>query len=55
MSAELTKPLIISMVGPLMNKIKSSVKYARKNTRFAETITSTVNLLAEQLIPFYCA
>ena len=55
MSAELTKPLIVSMVGPLMNKIKCAIKYARKNIKFGEVITPTIELLGEQLIPFYCA
>ena len=55
MSAELTKPLIVSMVGPLMNKIKCAIKYARKNIKFGDVITPTIELLGEQLIPFYCA
>jgi len=55
MSAELTKPLIVSIVGPLFNKIKCSIKYARKNIKFGDVIAPTIELLAEQLIPFYCA
>ena len=47
MSAELTKPLIVSIVGPLMNKIKCSIKYARKNVKFGEAIATTIDLLGE--------
>ncbi len=36
MSEELCKPLIISMVGLLANKIKLSMHYARKNKKLSE-------------------
>lgn len=35
MSEDLINPLIQSVVGPLANKIKSSVRYARKNVKLA--------------------
>ena len=54
MSAELTKPLIISMVGLLSNKVKLSMQYAHKNKKLAEQISSTVALLTEQLLPHFC-
>lgn len=55
MSSELTKPLIVSIVGPLVNKIKCSLKYARKNVRFGDVIAPAINLLGEQILPAYCA
>ena len=49
------KPLIISMVGPLMNKVKMSMLSAKKNQKLAEKLAGTVNAIAEQLLPHYLA
>ena len=46
-----TKPLIISVVGPLMNKVKLSMLSAKKNTKLALKLKPTIDLLAEQLLP----
>ena len=54
MSEELCKPLIISMVGLLANKVKLSMHYARKNKKLSESISSCINLLFEQLLPHFC-
>jgi len=50
-----TKPLIISVVGPLMNKVKMSMLGAKKNRQLAAKLQSTIDLLAEQLLPHYLA
>jgi hypothetical protein len=55
MSEEITKPLIVSMVGPLANKIKSSLKYAKKNRKLGENLAPAMDLLLEQLLPFNLA
>ena len=47
------KPLIISIVGPLMNKVKLSMLSAKKNTKLAEKLKPTIELLAEQLLPHF--
>lgn len=52
-SQELNMPLIMSMVGPIMNKVKFCMLNSRKNTKLAEKIAPTVNFLAEQLLPQY--
>ena len=46
--------LIMSMCGPLMNKIKSCMLYARKNKVLAQKLQSTIELLGEQLLPQFC-
>ena len=48
-----TKPLIISIVGPLMNKVKLSMLSAKKNTKLAAKLKPTIELLAEQLLPHF--
>ena len=48
-----SKALIISMVGPLMNKVKMSMLAARKNRLLATKLQSTVDVLGEQLLPHY--
>ena len=48
-----SKALIISMVGPLMNKIKMSMSAARKNVQLAQKLQSTIDMLGEQLLPHY--
>ena len=48
-----SKSLIISMVGPLMNKVKMSILGARKNCQLATKLASTIDMLGEQLLPFY--
>ena len=50
-----TRPLIISVVGPLMNKVKMSMASARKNKTLAGKLAGTINLVAEQLLPHYLA
>ena len=49
----LSKPLAVSMVGLLMNKVKLCMASARKNKNLVEKMATTVQLLSEQLIPFY--
>ena len=49
------KPLIISIVGPLMNKVKLSMLSAKKNTKLAAKLKPTIELLAEQLLPHFLA
>ena len=53
MSEKLSKPLIISMVGLLMNKVKLSMKCAKKNKLLAEKLDTTIQLLSEQLLPHF--
>ena len=48
-----SKSLIISMVGPLMNKVKMSILGARKNCCLAFKLSSTIDMLGEQLLPHY--
>jgi len=48
-----SKALIISMVGPLMNKVKMSMLAARKNRSLATKLQSTIDVLGEQLLPHY--
>ena len=48
-----SKALIISMVGPLMNKVKMSMLAARKNRQLATKLQSTIDVLGEQLLPHY--
>jgi hypothetical protein len=43
------------MCGLLMNKVKLCMAYANKNKKLSKEISSTINLLAEQLLPHYCA
>jgi len=54
-SSNLIKPLVISMVGPLMNKVKMSMQCAKKNQELAKKLSGTMNLLAEQLLPHFIA
>ena len=49
----LTAPLIISIMGPLMNKVKLSMLYAKKNRQLAAKLTGSINVLAEQILPHY--
>lgn len=51
--SNLTKPLVISIVGPLMNKVKMSMRSAKKNKQLADKLSGTINLLAEQLLPHW--
>ena len=50
-----TKPLIISIVGPLMNKVKLSVQSAKKNKELGKKLLPTIELISEQLLPHYLA
>ena len=47
MSQTLIQPLAISVVGCLMNKVKLSMKAARKNKLLAEKLETTIQLLSE--------
>lgn len=55
MSEDLINPLIQSVSGPLSNKIKSSIRYARKNVKLAQNLANTMDLLCEQLLPNHLA
>lgn len=52
-STNCIKPLVISIMGPLMNKVKMSIHSAKKNKKLAEKLAGTINLLSEQLLPHY--
>lgn len=54
-NADNCKPLIVSMCGMLMNKVKFCMRYANKNKKLAEALSSTIALIAEQLLPHFCA
>jgi len=43
------------MCGMLMNKVKLCMAYANKNKKLSKELSSSINLLAEQLLPHYCA
>jgi len=49
------KPLIVSMCGLLMNKVKFCMRYANKNKKLADALSNTIALIAEQLLPHFCA
>ena len=53
--ASATSPLIFSIVGALMNKVKLSMLGAKKNQQLARKLAGTMNLLAEQLLPHFLA
>ena len=53
--ASTTAPLIFSIVGALMNKVKLSMLSAKKNQQLARKLAGTMNLLAEQLLPHFLA
>ena len=53
MTENLTKPLIVSVVGLLMNKVKLSMQSAKKNKHLAEKLETTIQLLSEQLLPHF--
>lgn len=55
MTSDLTHPLILSVVAPLSNKIKSCVRYARKNVKLGAQLAATLDLLFEQLLPHFLA
>ena len=55
MSQTLIQPLAVSVVGCLMNKVKLSMKAARKNKLLAEKLETTIQLLSEQLLPHFVA
>lgn len=52
-----TAPMIVSICGPLINKIKMCFNYPRKNIDLANNrdIRNLVHLLGEQLLPQWCA
>ena len=41
------KPLMVSIMGPLMNKVKLCIVHPKKNKRLATKLRDTVNLLSE--------
>ncbi len=47
--------LIVSMSGPLVNKIKCCMLYALKNKNLGQALSTTICLLGEQLLPKYCS
>jgi hypothetical protein len=51
-----TSAMIVSICGPLMNKIKMSFQYPRKNIDLANNkyIKNLIYLLGEQLLPQWC-
>ena len=51
----LTTPLITSVMGPLMNKVKLSLLHAQKNKQLAAKLSGSINVLAEQILPHYLA
>ena len=53
MTDSINKPLIVSIVGLLMNKVKLSMKSAKKNKLLAEKLDTTIYLLSEQLLPHF--
>jgi hypothetical protein len=52
-----TQALIASITGPLFSKIKLVIRHALKNTKLAQNdhIVAIIELLAEHLVPQYCA
>jgi hypothetical protein len=50
-ASQKTTLLIISMMAPLMNKIKLNLRHAKKNRKLALKLTKTLDALAEQLLP----
>jgi len=48
--------MVLSMCGPLMNKIKMSFEYPKKNTDLANNkdIKMLIFLIGEQLLPQWC-
>jgi hypothetical protein len=50
-ASQKTTLLIISMVAPLMNKIKLNLRHAKKNRKLAVKLQKTIDALAEQLLP----
>ena len=47
--------LIVSISGPLLNKIKYTMHYSLKNKQLAKSLATTVALLGEQLLPKFCS
>ena len=48
-----TKARMVSMLGPLSNKVKMTMEYARKNCLLVDKLKPLINLLTEQLLPFF--
>ena len=53
--SQVENALIISISGPLINKIKCSLLYALKNKNLGQGLMTTICLLGEQLLPKYCS
>jgi hypothetical protein len=41
------------MCGPIINKIKFCILYAKKNKNLGQKLLPTINLIGEQLLPNY--
>ena len=56
MATKETEGMIVSMCGPLMNKIKIAFQYPRKNMDLANNkdIKNLIYLIAEQILPQWC-
>jgi len=46
---------MVSMLGPLSNKIKLTMESARKNKALTEKLRPLIQLLTEQLLPAFIA
>lgn len=53
--SQVENALILSISGPLVNKIKCSVLYAKKNKQLGLTLMPTICLLGEQILPKFCS
>ena len=56
MTTKETEGLIVSMCGPLMNKVKICFQYPKKNQDLANNkdVKNLITLIAEQLLPQWC-
>jgi hypothetical protein len=48
--------LVLSMLGPMVNKIKMCMKFAKKNIELAEDpdVYGFITLFGEQILPTWC-
>ena len=53
--ADGSKARMVSMLGPLSNKIKLTMESARKNKALTEKLRPLIQLLTEQLLPAFIA
>ena len=56
MATKETEGMIVSMCGPLINKIKIAFQYPRKNMDLANNkdIKNLIYLIGEQILPQWC-